>query len=142
MNFTHIHMRKFLSGLALVAVVLAGMHVRIGTAEAASAWSPTLLVNTESFQTVDEGDSTTDVEIRFGATLNEKLIWNRGPARFEFTDDVHAQGNITGSVTLKVDGAIATEADLTLNQDQSAADTVITFGSDTTNETAKFLNNE
>ena len=109
---------------------------------AASSWDPTLVVNTEAFQIIDDSDTATDVELRFGDTVNEKVFWNRAPARFEFTDDVHAQGNVTGSGTLKVDGSITTEGDATLNQDQTAADTVLTFGSDSTNETLKFLNAE
>ena len=142
MNKPNTYKRR-LSILLIAGLVVSFVTMHVESVEAAtSAWNPTLLVNTESFQTVDEGDSTTDVEIRFGGTLNEKLYWNRSPARFEFTDDVHIQGNITGSGTLKVDGSITTEGDITLNQDQTAADTVLTFGSDTTNETVKFLNNE
>ncbi|OGJ56681.1 hypothetical protein A3D88_02795 [Candidatus Peribacteria bacterium RIFCSPHIGHO2_02_FULL_52_16] len=125
-----------------LAVIFAAMILLQSTnaLAATSSWSPTLLVNTESFQIIDEGDSTGDVEIRFGGTLSEKLFWNLAPARFEFTDDLHVQGNITGSGTLKVDGDVTTEGDLALNQDQTAADTVLTFGSDGTNETLTFRN--
>ncbi|OGJ56686.1 hypothetical protein A3D88_02825 [Candidatus Peribacteria bacterium RIFCSPHIGHO2_02_FULL_52_16] len=109
---------------------------------AASSFDPTLLVNTESFQIIDEGDSTTDIEIRFGDTVNEKVYWNRGPARFQFTDDVHSEGNITGSGTLTVDSNVKTKADLTINSDSGAADAVLTFGSDGADQTFKFLNAE
>ena len=51
-------------------------------------------------------------------------------------------GNINATGTILSVGSIATRGDLTLNIDQSAADTVLTFGSDSTNETLKFLNNE
>ena len=108
----------------------------------ASSWSPTLLVNTESFEIIDDGSGSTNIELRFGDSANEILRWDISNARFQFTDDVHVEGNITGSGTLTVDGAVKTKGDITLNSDQSAADTVLTFGSDTTNETLKFLNNE
>src|SRR3989339_1979739 len=52
------------------------------------------------------------------------------------------QGATTLKSTLAVTGNVTTQGDLTLNSDQGAADTILTFGSDTTNETLKFLNNE
>ncbi len=86
-------------------------------ASAASSWKPTLIVNTESFQTIDEGDGTTDVEVRFGGTLNEKILWNRTRGTFQITDDLSVQGTLSGSAlvvnnnaqvggTLSVSGAI------------------------------------
>jgi hypothetical protein len=71
-------------------------------AMSASSWSPALLVNTESFQTIDEGDSTTNLELRFGGTLNEKLIFNRTRGSFQFTDDLSVLGHMSGS-SLNVD---------------------------------------
>ncbi|MBI3331953.1 hypothetical protein HYZ99_03265 [Candidatus Peregrinibacteria bacterium] len=128
---------------AALALFVSGLLASVPRALAAtSAWSPTLLVNTESFQTIDEGDSTTDVELRFGGTLNEKIYWDRTNAEFRFTDDIRADGNITGSGTLTVSGNVKTKADLTINADAGAADAVLTFGSDSTNETLKFLNAE
>ena len=109
---------------------------------AASSFDPTLLVNTESFQIIDEGDSSTDIEIRFGDTVNEKVYWNLTNAEFRFSDDIRADGNITGSGTLTVSGNVKTKADLTINSDSGAADAVLTFGSDTADQTLKFLNNE
>ncbi|MBI5793571.1 hypothetical protein HZA87_00580 [Candidatus Uhrbacteria bacterium] len=64
---------------------------------AASSWNPTQLVNTESFQTVDEGNSTTNIEFRFGQTLNEKLYFDRTFTRFTFTKGIYVNGSITGS---------------------------------------------
>ena len=109
---------------------------------AASSFDPTLLVNTESFQIIDEGDSSTDIEIRFGDTVNEKVYWNLTNAEFRFSDDIRADGNITGSGTLTVSGNVKTKADLTINSDSGAADAVLTFGSDTADQTFKFLNAE
>lgn len=83
----------------------------------ASSWNPTLLVNTEAFQTVSEGDSAagTDVELRFGDTLNERIYWDRANAEFRFTDDVRADGNITGSGTLIIGGAATLKSTLRVN---------------------------
>ncbi|KKW42083.1 hypothetical protein A2454_00965 [Candidatus Peribacteria bacterium RIFOXYC2_FULL_55_14] len=108
----------------------------------ASSWSPTLLVNTESFNIIDDGDGSSNIELRFGDSANEILRWDITNARFQFTDDVHVEGNITGSGTLTVDGAMKTKSDFTLNSDNGAADAVLTFGSDSVSETLKFLNNE
>ncbi len=135
---------KLLASASIVAIV-AAPHAAI----AASSWSPTLLVNTESFQTVDEGDGTTDVELRFGGTLNEKLIFDRTQQRFEFTDDLSVQGYLSGSLlrvdgnadingTLSATGAIRTDSNLTINDDQTAANATITFGNDGGNETLQF----
>ena len=85
-----------------VALTLAASIAAPQIAGAQSSWRPTLLVNTESFQTIDEGDGTTDVEIRFGGTLNEKIYWNRTDGAFTFTDDIQVLGTISGS-SLNVD---------------------------------------
>ncbi len=90
--------------LALLLLASAGQ-----TALGASSWNPTVLVNTESFQTIDEGDSTTNIEIRFGQSLNERLFYDRSNGRFEFTKglvingDTKIRGNLSGS-TLTIDG--------------------------------------
>src|SRR3989344_5517409 len=105
----------------------------------ASSWSPTLLVNTESFQIIDEGDATTDIEIRFGDTVNEKIYWDRTNAEFRFSDDIRVDGNITASGTVTVSGNVKTKANLTINSDQGDGNAVLTFGSDTTNETLTFI---
>jgi hypothetical protein len=81
----------------------------------ASSWSPTLLVNTESFNIIDDGDSSTDIELRFGDTANERLRWDVTNSRFQFTDDVHIEGNVTGSGTLTIDGAVTFGSTITLS---------------------------
>lgn len=86
--------------LAVGAILSVGCPL---VASAASSWSPTLLVNTESFQTIDDGDGTTNLELRFGASLNEKILWNRAKGSFQFTDDLSVQGTLSGSA-LNVDG--------------------------------------
>jgi len=54
--------------------------------------------------------------------------------------DVSGNANISG--TLLIVGSITSRGNLTLNADQTAADTILTFGSDTTNETLTFINAE
>lgn len=106
----------------VVAHVAAGATIALASvlpqvASAASSWKPTLLVNTESFQTIDEGDGTTDVEVRFGSSLNEIFRWNRTKGTFQITDDLSVQGTLSGTAlvvnnnaqvggTLSVSGAI------------------------------------
>jgi len=123
---------------------------------AASSWNPTVLVNTESFSTIDDGDSTTDIELRFGETLGEKLYYNRAQSRFQLTRGLFIQGNLTATGSLSVSGttvldgaaiinstldttgAVTTDSDLTINHDNGAADAVLTFGNDSGAETLKF----
>lgn len=125
MKLPHTHMKnsRTSSGTlghikrSAVALTLAASIAAPQIAGAQSSWKPTLLVNTESFQTIDEGDGTTDVEIRFGGTLNEKIIWNRTDGAFQFSDDIQVLGTMSGSAlnvdrnatvggTLTVSGAI------------------------------------
>ncbi len=87
--------------IALCALI--GMLTPQLTWAAVSSWNPTLLVNTESFQSIDDGDGTTDIELRFGGTLNEKLLWNRTKESFQFTDDLSVLGTLSGSA-LQIDG--------------------------------------
>ncbi|HAI98562.1 TPA: hypothetical protein DCL30_03435 [Candidatus Peribacteria bacterium] len=214
--------RKGTRAAALLAGFVLALSISL-EAQAASSWKPTLLVNTESFQTIDEGDSTTNIELKFGDTLKESLFYNRTAARFQFTRSLYIQGdltatgstsikqvmsgthlrvdknadiwgnlavsgttlvdgniygsgslfiesnanitgnelvggNIAGSGTLSIEGAsslqgaitagstldtvgsITTDADLTINQDNGAADAVLTFGNDAGAETLKFNN--
>jgi cytoskeletal protein CcmA (bactofilin family) len=111
-----LRIKRSAARIALAATLL-GSIAAPQLASAASSWKPTLIVNTESFQTIDEGDGTTDVEIRFGGTLNEKIIWNRTDGAFNFSDDVQVVGTLSGSAlnvdrnatvggTLTVSGAI------------------------------------
>ncbi|MFA7682072.1 MAG: helix-turn-helix domain-containing protein, partial [Candidatus Peribacteraceae bacterium] len=77
-----------ISFLLLVAPTLA---------DAASSWNPTLLVNTEAFQVIDDDDTASDVYIQFGDTLQKKLTYERTSERFNFNDDVNVQGTASGT---------------------------------------------
>lgn len=127
------HSLKRTASLAAIAGLLL---INAPVALAAS----TLLVNTESFDTISGGDNTTDVELRFGESLNEKIYWDFETGRFEFTDDVHVQGNLTATGTIIADGAISTKADLNLNSDNGNTDAILTFGNDGGAETFRFNN--
>ena len=84
---------------------------------AAGSWAPTLLVNTESFQSLENGDASTNIELQFGrATLKGKLFYDITNNRFKFDRDLFVGGTITatGSIiskaqlsgaTLRVEGA-------------------------------------
>src|SRR3989344_1959449 len=104
-----------------------------------STWNPTLLVNTEAFQVIHEGDSTTNIDLRFGDTVNEKLYWDRTNSEFRFSDDLRIDGNSTASGTLTVSGDANTKGNLGINSDDGAANAVLTFGNDDTAQTLTFL---
>ncbi len=83
---------------------------------AASSWAPTLIVNTEAFQVIDDTDSAADLYLQFGGTLNKRLTYDRTLALFIFNDDlevigtvsgstIHAQDRLQSSGSLIVDGA-------------------------------------
>jgi|GEM_PF-5071843 len=70
------------------------------TAVAASSWSPTLLVNTESFQRIDQGDGTTSVDLQFGLTTQTIKFLTTN--KFQFSHSISVLGTISGS-SLNVD---------------------------------------
>ena len=65
------HFRRLAAATALCSLLFQSSAV-----QAASSWSPTLLVNTESFQTIDVGDGTTNIELRFGSTGNNRFFYD------------------------------------------------------------------
>ncbi len=78
--------------VAVLALIAGG---RRGIA--ASSWAPTLIVNTEAFQVIDDADSEADVVIKFGDTLAKTLTYERTAGRFRFNDDLSVVGSISGS---------------------------------------------
>jgi hypothetical protein len=75
----------------------------------ASSWNPTLLANTEAFQTIDDADTTANVRLKFGDTLGEQLIYDRSNQRFKFTRSLFVSGNgtFTGSVLVNIGNSAA-----------------------------------
>jgi hypothetical protein len=98
---------RVVASLVALTMLLVSLPWKVS---AVSAWNPTLLVNTESFQVVDEGDGTTSIEIRFGGTLNEKLFYDRSNSRFAFTRSLKVGGNltVTGSTIINVGNSTTT----------------------------------
>lgn len=78
----------------MVPIILL-MPLTTNRAHAVSAWNPTLLVNTESFQQIDRGDGSTTVDLQFGeATSTLKLLTNN---TFQFNKSLSVLGGISGS---------------------------------------------
>lgn len=136
-NF-HMQPNSFRKWLATALCATLSFGLLAETANS-STWNPTLLVNTEAFQVIHEGDGTTDIDLRFGDTVNEKLYWDRTNAEFRFSDDLRVDGNITASGTITVSGNAKTKGDLTINSDNGAANAVLTFGNDDTAQTLTFI---
>lgn len=91
----HTLQRRLTRTLSIVAALAIIFLSSAETVQAVSSWSPTLLVNTEAFQTIDAGDASTNIELRFGATGDQKLFWDVGTSTFKFTKAVVVQGNLT-----------------------------------------------
>lgn len=60
-----------------------------------------MLVNTESFQVIDEGDGSSDVSVQFGDALAKTLNYDRTGNQFRFSDSLLVEGNlnVTGSLS-------------------------------------------
>jgi len=91
-----------LLSLAINAGLVAAFLLRPQNAYA-SSWSPTLLVNTEAFQTIDDSDTNADIELRFGDSVNETIYWDRTNSQFRLSDDVQVDGKVTMSGALVVE---------------------------------------
>lgn len=136
---------KVLAGAAVGMLAFASFAQSAG---AQSSWNPTLLVNTESFQRIDRGDGTTNIDLQFG--LSTQYIRFLTTNRFQFSHGISVLGNISGS-TLRVDGnadingslavtgSILTEGDLTLGGDDAATNVTLTFMNAGTDETLTWL---
>lgn len=96
---------------ALVATIVM-LQTAVGVY--ASSWDPTVRVNTESFSIIDDGDLSSNVFIQFGDVLAETLTFDITASRFDFSDDVHVEGNITGSGTLRVESDASVKGDILL----------------------------
>ncbi len=85
------------------------------SAFAASSWSPSLLVNTEGFQVIDDDDTTADIVLRFGDTINKSLTYERTAGQFRFDDDLEILGTASGTTIhantlLRSSGSLVTES--------------------------------
>ena len=125
--------------LALFLINLGVLLFALPTlASAASSWNPTLLVNTEAFQQIDDDDTDSDVYLEFGDTLQEKLLYKRSETRFETTRDLRVAGALTATGSIASSGSITASGNLALNSDNGAINATITFGNDSGAETLTF----
>ena len=123
--------RLAILGGTLLLFILAS-HV-----SAASSWNPTLLVNTEAFQIIDDGDGSSDIELRFGQDLNARIIYDISRSRFEITKPIHVLGSITATGSVTASGALQAGSGILLNTNRSG-DAVLTFGNETTDQTLRY----
>ncbi|MDD5025826.1 MAG: hypothetical protein PHH13_00450, partial [Candidatus Peribacteraceae bacterium] len=95
----HLRIGLLVLAFAINAAILASL--LIPSSASASSWKPTLLVNTEAFQVIDDSDSTANVYIKFGDTLAETLTFNRTATRFQFSDNLYVAGklDVTGTMS-------------------------------------------
>lgn len=94
------HLTRWLAAIAVgILVFLRALPFTL-----ASSWNPTLLVNTESFATIDDTDSTANVVLKFGDSLAQTLTYQRTNGRFQFSAGLSVLGNMSGS-SLTVDHA-------------------------------------
>jgi hypothetical protein len=108
--------------MRIFACILVGVSVyaRFPDATAAS----TLLINTEAFQTIDDTDTSSNVFLKFGGTLNKTLTYDRTLGRFTFdaplyvTGDLGVAGTVSGAQlrarTFTVSGALVYTSGSTL----------------------------
>lgn len=108
------------SRVIVSTIIVATVFMGDSVAFAANTWNPTLLVNTQAHQTIEEGNGSSNIELRFGGVLNEKLYFDRANNRFTFSNSLRVNGNIsaTGSMSgasLNVNGAAVVGGTTTLN---------------------------
>lgn len=96
-----------------------------------------LLINSESFQTIDAGDATTDMELRFGGS--EKIYWDTAKQKFDISDDLHVDLNLTGSGGLAIEENIRAKGNLTINSDNENTNATLTFGNNILAQTFSFI---
>ena len=120
-------------------------------------WDTSLIPSTitDTSLTIDSDNTTTDITLSFGTTLDKSLMWDASEAHFVLNDGLLIQDNLSVSGNLLVDGKIngrdtttdSTELDrltgishnanqdtstnsdtFTLDSDDSATDVTLTFG--------------
>ncbi len=121
-------------GTASGNILILGPNGKIQAAQMGSG------TNTEDF-TINADNTEADVTLTFGnSLLPATLKYSQSASRFEFSDDVLINGNLTidSGGTVTASGAIATEGGLTINKDNAATDATLTFGNSLGEKTIKF----
>ncbi|MDA0376340.1 MAG: hypothetical protein O3A80_03460 [bacterium] len=116
-----------LRNTAAVLIVLM-----VPTIAHASSWNPTLLVNTEAFTTIDDGDGSSNIEMRFGGT-GSGLILNVTDNQFEFDSSLEVQGTVSGNIihaqdTLTSSGGLVVEGESQFNEDATFGSGIVLNG--------------
>lgn len=84
--------RRFYQRLACIALASVAPTVVFS-----SNWGPTVLVRTEAFQVIDDADSSSNLVLRFGDTLQKEIRWDRAESVFKFSDGIEVIGTASGS---------------------------------------------
>lgn len=98
---------------------------------AAAAEEYTLLVNTEAFITIDNGDGAagTPIALRFGSSSEYIQHLSNGSDLFEISGGIVVHGTITASGSITTYGNITASGSLTINSDNTGNAT-LNFGND------------
>lgn len=108
-NLFVLHRLKKASAIAaVIAYLFTGMH----HSALASSWNPTLLVNTESFHEIDDGDGSSDIYFQFGSSADKRIVYSDLENLFAFTDDIKVYGDISASGSLTVNADLSGDAEL------------------------------
>ncbi len=89
----------------------------LGKTYALTAGTPVKLASTEAFLVISGGNGTSNIELRFDETLQEKLFYDRANARFMLSRGLKVAENltVTGSIIVGVNHSTATpDAGITL----------------------------
>ncbi len=108
------------------AVILTAGPLIPQIAVAQSTWNPTLLVNTESFQSIDGGDGTTNIELKFGTAIDARLIFDlTNGGRFRLTKGLFIMGSLTATGSVYVQQNITATGSITAKGTLSGRNLVI-----------------
>lgn len=124
--------------LMRASIALGTLVSLLGTTPVAYA-ATTLLVNTESFDLIDAGDGTTNIELRFG-NASRFIRFLVGSNRFRFSNGISVLGNMSGS-SLMVDGEAVVKGTLSASGATRLESTLQVDGATTLNSTATINGN-
>ena len=118
----HSHMKHTRFQRLIGAVATCALLMHATTVHAAAA----LLVNTESFNTIEAGDGATDIELRFGATGKE-LRWSVGESLFKLDDSIDILGTASGR-KIHAQDRLTSSGGLVIEQDAYFASGIVLNG--------------
>jgi cytoskeletal protein CcmA (bactofilin family) len=116
--------RRIAAVVSAVILTAGPLFPQVATAQ--STWNPTLLVNTESFQIIDGGDGTTNIELKFGTAIDARLIFDlTNGGRFRLTKGLFIQGSLTATGSVYVLQNITATGSITAKGTLSGTNLVI-----------------